>query len=102
MLHAIIMAGGAGTRFWPASRADRPKQLLKLVGDRTMIQSTIDRLGDLVPPERVLIVTNRSLVEPIAEQLPDLPPGAVLGETTVVDDDDQVAEPVRSTTEPSG
>jgi mannose-1-phosphate guanylyltransferase len=80
MLHAIIMAGGSGTRFWPESRSRRPKQLLGLVGDRTMIQSTVERLGELVPPERVLIVTNQRLVEPIAEQLPLLPPAAILGE----------------------
>jgi mannose-1-phosphate guanylyltransferase len=80
MLHAIIMAGGAGTRFWPESRARRPKQLLDFVGGRTMIQSTVDRLGTLVPPERVLIVTNRQLIEAIAAQLPELPRGAILGE----------------------
>ena len=57
MLHAVIMAGGSGTRFWPESRHERPKQLLNLVGERTMIQSTVDRLGDLIPTDRVLIVT---------------------------------------------
>jgi mannose-1-phosphate guanylyltransferase len=51
MLHAVIMAGGSGTRFWPESRDALPKQLLRLVGDRTMIQATVDRLGDLAPPE---------------------------------------------------
>jgi mannose-1-phosphate guanylyltransferase len=80
MLHAVIMAGGSGTRFWPESRAHRPKQLLDFTGGRTMIQATVDRLGDLVPPERLLIVTNRQLVEPIAAQLPHLPPGSILGE----------------------
>ena len=63
MLHAIIMAGGTGTRFWPASRNDSPKQLLELVGGESMIRQTVDRLGDLVPAERRLIVTNRRLVE---------------------------------------
>ena len=48
MLHAVIMAGGSGTRFWPASRSATPKQLLKLVGDQTMIQGTAQRLGNLV------------------------------------------------------
>lgn len=80
MLHAIIMAGGSGTRFWPASRADRPKQLLDLTGGRTMIQATVERLGDLVSPERVLVVTNERLVDAIREQLPDLPRDAVIGE----------------------
>jgi mannose-1-phosphate guanylyltransferase len=80
MLHAIIMAGGAGTRFWPASRTARPKQLLDLVGGRTMIQATVDRLNELVPAERVLVVTNQQLVEPIREQLPQLSTTAVVGE----------------------
>jgi mannose-1-phosphate guanylyltransferase len=80
MLHAVIMAGGAGTRFWPASRAALPKQLLDLAGERTMIQATVDRLGDLLPPERLLIVTNQQLVAPMAEQLPQVPRAALIGE----------------------
>lgn len=80
MLHAVIMAGGAGTRFWPESRADRPKQLLKMLGDRTMIQSTVDRLGDLVPLERVLIATTERLAGKIADQLSQLPREAIIVE----------------------
>ena len=80
MLHALIMAGGSGTRFWPASRNTTPKQLLSLAGDQTMLQATVNRLGQLVPPENVLILTNQSLVEPIAAQLPQLPSGSILGE----------------------
>ncbi len=80
MLHAVIMAGGSGTRFWPESRGQRPKQLLRLVGQRTMLQSTVDRLGDLVPPERVLIVTGASLLDEIRNQLPQLPPQSLIGE----------------------
>ncbi len=80
MLHAVIMAGGSGTRFWPESRHERPKQLLNLIGERTMIQATVDRLGDLIPTERVLIVTGKRLVPQIAEQLPSLPASSLLGE----------------------
>ena len=80
MLHAVIMAGGSGTRFWPESRGLQPKQLLKLVGQRTMIQSTVDRLKSLIPPERILIVTGAQLVDDIWNQLPQLPPGALIGE----------------------
>jgi mannose-1-phosphate guanylyltransferase len=80
MLHAIIMAGGTGTRFWPASRNDSPKQLLRLVGEATMLRQTLDRLGDLAPTERRLIVTNKRLVEATREQLPELPAAAIVGE----------------------
>lgn len=80
MLHAIIMAGGSGTRFWPLSRTARPKQLLDLAGGRTMIQATVDRLGSLVPAERTWVITNRSLVRPIAEQLPQLSRQRIVGE----------------------
>lgn len=80
MIHAVIMAGGAGTRFWPASRADFPKQLLTLYGDRSMIQSTVDRLDSLAPAERTLIVTGRRLADSIAEQLPELGTESIIGE----------------------
>lgn len=80
MLHAVIMAGGTGTRFWPASRNDAPKQLLRLVGDATMLRQTLDRLGDVAPAERRLVVTNQRLVAAVREQLPELPPAAVVGE----------------------
>ena len=80
MLHAVIMAGGGGTRFWPLSRTARPKQLLDLTGGRTMIQATVDRLGDLAAAERTWIITNRSLVEPIAEQLPQVRRERIIGE----------------------
>jgi mannose-1-phosphate guanylyltransferase len=80
MLHAIIMAGGSGTRFWPESRDLRPKQLLQFSGERSMIQATVDRLKGLVPPERMLIATNAKLAGVIGEQLPELPAEAILGE----------------------
>jgi mannose-1-phosphate guanylyltransferase len=80
MLHAVIMAGGAGTRFWPISRAATPKQLLQLTGVRTMLQATVDRLAELVPASRTLIVTNQRLVEAIEQQLPELPRANIVGE----------------------
>jgi mannose-1-phosphate guanylyltransferase len=80
MLHAVIMAGGSGTRFWPESRGARPKQLLHLVLERSMIQATVDRLGTLMSPERMLIVTGAALVDEIWNQLPELPSRAILGE----------------------
>lgn len=80
MLHAVVMAGGSGTRFWPASRKLVPKQLLALSGDRSMLQATMDRLGDLVPAERQLIVTNKILGDAVRSQLPNLPEQNVVGE----------------------
>src|SRR3954468_23555142 len=80
MLHAIIMAGGTGTRFWPASRNETPKQLLKLVGDNTMLRHTFDRLGELVPNERRMVVTNKRLMAATREQLPELSTDAIVGE----------------------
>jgi mannose-1-phosphate guanylyltransferase len=80
MLHAVIMAGGSGTRFWPASRAGAPKQLLNLASDRTMLQATVDRLGSLIPPERVMVVTSERLAPAVRQQLPQLAPAAVVGE----------------------
>lgn len=74
------MAGGSGTRFWPASRQLTPKQLLKLVGETSMIRQTSDRFGELAPPDRRMVVTNQRLVEAIAKQLPDLPAASIVGE----------------------
>ena len=58
-VHAVIMAGGAGTRFWPASRQTRPKQLLPLANGEPMIAATLQRLAHVTPAERRWIVTNR-------------------------------------------
>ncbi|MBX3412169.1 MAG: mannose-1-phosphate guanylyltransferase [Pirellulales bacterium] len=80
MLHAVIMAGGSGTRFWPESRTARPKQLLRLADERSMIAATVARLGDLVPAERVLVVTNDVQRPGIVAELPALPSDAVLAE----------------------
>ena len=57
MLHALIMAGGGGTRFWPRSRAARPKQFLTLTGDRSLLQLACDRLEAQVPPENTWVIT---------------------------------------------
>lgn len=73
-LTAVIMAGGKGERFWPASRTSRPKQFLSLTPDgETMIQKTVRRLKPLVRPEDMYIVTNAAYQELAAEQLPEIP-----------------------------
>ena len=80
MLHAVIMAGGSGTRFWPQSRKRTPKQLLRLAGSRTMIQQTAERCRGWVDPSRLWIVTNEVQAEATMEQLPEVPPRTVLRE----------------------
>jgi mannose-1-phosphate guanylyltransferase len=77
---AVIMAGGAGTRFWPLSRKARPKQLLSLAGDRSLLGETVARIAPLIPAERVLIVTAEHLVGATRSELPDIPPENFLGE----------------------
>ena len=74
------MAGGSGTRFWPQSRQKMPKQLLRLAGDRTMIQQTLDRCGGLVEHKHAWVVTNAVQVEQTQQQLPELPRANVLVE----------------------
>lgn len=80
MIHAVIMAGGSGTRFWPRSRTTMPKQLLNILGERTMIQMTVDRLSELIPLERTMIVTNVHQAAEVRRQLKGLPAGNILAE----------------------
>lgn len=70
---ALIMAGGKGTRFWPLSTEEKPKQFLNLVGDKTMIQMTIDRIKPIIPVERIFVCTGKKYVDLVKEQLPELP-----------------------------
>jgi mannose-1-phosphate guanylyltransferase len=72
-LYALIMAGGGGTRLWPLSRRDHPKQALQLFGDRTMFQYAVDRLLPLLPPERIFVVTAEEQVRILSLQYPELP-----------------------------
>ena len=74
------MAGGSGTRFWPASRNAKPKQLLNLTGDETMIQSTCRRLEHVIDAKRVSVITAAHLTAPIGEQLSDVPTENIVGE----------------------
>ena len=80
MLHAMIMAGGGGTRFWPRSRQKRPKQFLTLVGDRTLLQQAFDRVEEAAPPERTWVITAATHRTEAARQLADVPPAHVVGE----------------------
>lgn len=73
MLCALIMAGGKGTRFWPLSTEKKPKQFLNLIGDKTMIQMTVDRIRPIIPIERIFVCTGDSYIDLVKSQLPDIP-----------------------------
>lgn len=80
MLHAMIMAGGGGTRFWPRSRQRRPKQFLALTGERTLLQLALDRLEAQVPAERTWVITSAPHRAETSRQLPSVPQAHVIGE----------------------
>jgi mannose-1-phosphate guanylyltransferase len=71
--YAVIMAGGGGTRLWPVSRKERPKQLLPLIGQESLFQSTVKRLQNLFPPERILVVTIEEQAQEMKLQAPEIP-----------------------------
>ncbi|HEX5010002.1 MAG TPA: sugar phosphate nucleotidyltransferase [Planctomycetota bacterium] len=79
-LFAILMAGGSGTRFWPASRKDRPKQLLPIGTARPLLAETSERLGSLIPPEQQLVITSARYAAAVRELLPGVPADQVVGE----------------------
>ena len=79
--HLVIMAGGVGSRFWPMSTAERPKQFIDVLGTgKTLLQLTVERFGDLVAPENIWVVTNERYADIVAEQLPDMPRQNILRE----------------------
>ena len=80
MLHAVVMAGGSGTRFWPESRRLLPKQFLKIGTEGTLIQETADRCLPLVSPERLWVVAGEAHADETARQLPNLPAGHLIAE----------------------
>lgn len=79
-LWAVVFAGGIGSRFWPLSTPARPKPLLKLVSEQTLIEDTVGRLQPTVPPERVLILTSRDIAPAIRSATRDVPDENVLVE----------------------
>ncbi len=78
--YGLILAGGRGTRFWPRSRRNHAKQVLRFGGDRSLIQQTVDRLRPVLPPERIWILTNEHLRAEIVRQLPEVPKRQILAE----------------------
>ena len=80
MTQAVIMAGGAGTRLWPLSRANRPKQLLRLLGGRSLLRQSFERLTALLAPENVYVITGARYLPLVAEELPEVPGENLIGE----------------------
>jgi len=79
-LYTLILAGGSGERFWPLSRRHRPKQLLALFSEKTLLENTVARLDGLVPPEHILILTNRDQEEATRQLLTNFPPENIVAE----------------------
>ena len=77
---AVVLAGGVGSRFWPLSTPERPKQLLPLVTDKPLLRDTVDRLGPIVDPSHTLVLTNANLVKPIRALLPPIPRENIIAE----------------------
>ncbi len=79
-LYVVILAGGSGTRLWPLSRDNTPKQFLKMGGERTLMQGAVDRILPLVDAERLIIVTNIAYAEEVRRQLPQVPVENIISE----------------------
>ncbi|MDP9121967.1 MAG: sugar phosphate nucleotidyltransferase [Acidobacteriota bacterium] len=77
-MQALILAGGSGTRFWPLSRKRRPKQLLALLGERSLLKETVLRLLPIVPAERIWVCTTPALAAAVRSELPEVPPAQIL------------------------
>jgi mannose-1-phosphate guanylyltransferase len=71
--YAVIMAGGGGTRLWPLSRQSMPKQMLRLIDDRSLFQIAVQRLAGIFPPEKILVVTVADQAAVLRQQAPDIP-----------------------------
>ena len=79
--HLVIMAGGVGSRFWPMSTAEHPKQFIDVLGvGKSLLQLTVERFSSLVAPENVWVVTNQKYAGIVKQQLPDIPEGNILCE----------------------
>ena len=83
MQHAVIMAGGAGTRMWPLSRRKRPKHFLKLIDGKSLLRTSFERLVSFLPPEQINVITSTAHLDLMAEEIPELPPENLIGEPAV-------------------
>ncbi len=78
--YAVVMAGGSGTRFWPLSRRQHPKQLLELFGAGTLLEQTVARLRPFIPPERIYVYTNELVWREVCRRLPRIPRAQIVAE----------------------
>ena len=85
MRHAVIMAGGAGTRLWPLSRKRRPKHFLRLIDNKSLMRLSYERLAAFLPPENIYVITGADHIDLVAEELPELPRENLIGEPAVRD-----------------
>lgn len=85
MRHAVMMAGGSGTRLWPLSRSDRPKQLLRLFEGKSLLRWSYERLAGLLPAGQIHVIAGRAYLSQIAAELPELPPENLIGEPVARD-----------------
>ena len=81
MRYVLIIAGGSGKRLWPLSRQDMPKQLLKVVGGKSLLRIAYERLTGIVPPEQVLVCTGADYADVVAAELPEVARGQHPGRT---------------------
>jgi mannose-1-phosphate guanylyltransferase len=93
MRYVLIVAGGSGKRLWPLSRQDMPKQLLKVVGGKSLLRLAYERVAGLVPDENVLVCTGADYASTVAADLPELPAANILGEPEGRDSLNAVAWP---------
>lgn len=78
--YAVILAGGGGTRLWPKSRNQTPKQFLKLFGDKTLMQLAVNRITKIIPWHKIIVVTNELYIEEVRKQLPEVPVQNIIAE----------------------
>ena len=81
-MQALILSGGSGTRFWPLSRKARPKHVLSMAGDKSLMQVTANRLSPLIEPRSIWVCTTQNLADEVKSQLPEVPAQQVLAEPT--------------------
>ncbi len=79
-VYAVVMAGGKGERFWPQSRLSHPKQLLRLIGNLTLIEQTVERFDHMLQPDHIFVITNQDYVAPMRSLLPRIPAENIIGE----------------------